>query len=259
MKNSVQKIVVSLLIAFLVGTAFMIVPTKTSTIKGYKKEIDITRLRSTEVSGEISANTTWTQADSPYIVTGNILVNGGATLTIEPGAAVKFNGSHGLCVDGYLVCNGTAENPITFTSNQGAPSSEDWEEINVRNTALYYYFDHVIVEYATKGIRTTGRDFDLTVTNSTIRYNKYGIYTYELYDGHLTVENNEIMNNSYAGIHAQYCYNVAITHNNITGNSGSKGGIYLYYYTKSGEISNNTISKNSYGIYLSYNLMFCVS
>lgn len=38
----------------------------------------------TNVSGVISSNTTWTLANSPYIVTGNILLNQNVTLTIEP-------------------------------------------------------------------------------------------------------------------------------------------------------------------------------
>ena len=45
----------------------------------------------TYVSGIILSDTTWTVADSPYIVTGNILVKNGVTLTIEPDVAVKFN------------------------------------------------------------------------------------------------------------------------------------------------------------------------
>ena len=44
----------------------------------------------TEVSGIISSNTTWTLENSPYIVTGNILLNEGITLTIEAGVTVKF-------------------------------------------------------------------------------------------------------------------------------------------------------------------------
>ena len=45
----------------------------------------------TPVSGGIYANTTWTLANSPYIVTGNVVVFPGVTLTIEPGVVVKFD------------------------------------------------------------------------------------------------------------------------------------------------------------------------
>ena len=48
-------------------------------------------LSATNVSGLISKNTSWILANSPYIVTGNILVNNGVTLNIEPGVTVKFN------------------------------------------------------------------------------------------------------------------------------------------------------------------------
>ena len=45
----------------------------------------------TDVSGTISSNTTWSLANSPYVVTGNILVNSGVTLTIEAGVTIKFD------------------------------------------------------------------------------------------------------------------------------------------------------------------------
>ena len=36
----------------------------------------------TQVSGIISTNTTWTEANSPYTFSGNVLVNSGVTLII---------------------------------------------------------------------------------------------------------------------------------------------------------------------------------
>ncbi|MEG8948172.1 hypothetical protein, partial [Rosettibacter firmus] len=44
----------------------------------------------TNISGNISANTTWTKSGSPYILTGNVWVIGGATLTIESGVQVNL-------------------------------------------------------------------------------------------------------------------------------------------------------------------------
>ena len=60
----------------------------------------------TYVSGAITEDTTWTLAGSPYIVTGNVLVMEGVTLTIEPGVVVKFNSGLALQVDGQLIARG---------------------------------------------------------------------------------------------------------------------------------------------------------
>ncbi len=74
-------------------------------------------LSATNVSGPITTSTTWTVANSPYIVTGNILVMEGVTLTIEPGVEVRFDASKVLQVNGTLVARGTAADSIRFTSN----------------------------------------------------------------------------------------------------------------------------------------------
>ncbi|MFA5073213.1 MAG: fibronectin type III domain-containing protein [Nitrospirota bacterium] len=80
----------------------------------------------TSVGGRISADTTWTLANSPYLVTSTVQVYGTATtpvtLTIEPGVVVKFNSGSGLQIgdstnQGALIAQGTSGNRITFTRN----------------------------------------------------------------------------------------------------------------------------------------------
>lgn len=55
---------------------------------------------STDVSGIISSDATWSKEGSPYSLSGPILVNSGVTLTIEPGVTVYLN-------DNYIRVNGT--------------------------------------------------------------------------------------------------------------------------------------------------------
>ena len=56
----------------------------------------------TNVSYIVSSDSTWTQANSPYNFTGNVLVNNGITLTIGAGTTVNLNYFY-LRVNGSLI------------------------------------------------------------------------------------------------------------------------------------------------------------
>ncbi len=71
----------------------------------------------TEVTGPITADTTWSAANSPYVISGPFTINSGATLTIEPGTSVHLGAKVDLVVTngGRLLAEGTAEKPIHFS------------------------------------------------------------------------------------------------------------------------------------------------
>ena len=81
------------------------------------------------VSGDISTNTTWTKSNT-YLLSGFVYVSDGATLTIEAGTTIKGDkNSKGTLIvarGGKLIANGTANEPIVFTSNETTPSYGDW-------------------------------------------------------------------------------------------------------------------------------------
>ena len=79
--------------------------------------------------GHINLDTEWTLANSAYLVTGNLLVVSGVTLTIDPGVLVQFATNRGMQVNGTLIALGTATQPITFTSAQPAPAAGNWASI----------------------------------------------------------------------------------------------------------------------------------
>ncbi len=72
----------------------------------------------------ISSDTTWTRANSPYVI-DNITVAAGATLSIEPGVVVKVAGSYGIDVQGSLNASGTKAEPIVITSDNDDSESGD--------------------------------------------------------------------------------------------------------------------------------------
>jgi len=72
----------------------------------------------TYVSGPIGADTTWTPADSPYIVYGHATVEAGVILTILPGTIVKLDPLVAIFVEGTLLADATMANPILFQPNQ---------------------------------------------------------------------------------------------------------------------------------------------
>ena len=132
------------------------------------------------VGGTISAHTTWTAANSPYMVNNDITVNNGVILSIQPGVVVKFQNGQRLTVNGVLAASGTSANPIIFTSFQddtyagdtngdgGAtrPAAGAWGGISLAATASTSNLTNVLVRYA--GISISGSSPN--ISNSTVMY-----------------------------------------------------------------------------------------
>jgi hypothetical protein len=83
----------------------------------------------TNVTGVIGSDTTWTLANSPYNLTGNVLVNNGVTLYIQAGTTVNL-GSYYIEVNGTLQAIGYGANSITFNGGQitFTQYSTNWNE-----------------------------------------------------------------------------------------------------------------------------------
>ena len=226
-------------------------------------------LSATNVSGLISINTKWTLANSPYIVTGNILVSNGMTLTIEPGVTVKFNSGLSMQIDGELIAQGTSSDSITFTSNT-LDSAGAWGYIYFSNTssdAIFQtniygnYIGGSILEYCK--IKYAG---GANVTNNgalrldgahpfvnycTIEFNSAsGITAYNLTDS-LKISNSLIIHNtnnngSGGGIYEDGSGVHLISANTISHNSASSGGgIYIAYGGSANTIITNNIVSNN--------------
>jgi hypothetical protein len=82
------------------------------------------------VSGDITTSQTWT-SDNVYNLQGQVFVMPGATVTIEAGTIIASDTGGALAVTrgAMLNCEGTADNPIIFTSKT---DYNTWTEANPR-------------------------------------------------------------------------------------------------------------------------------
>lgn len=139
--------------------------------------ITISAKSQTNVSGGIYTNTTWTHANSPYIVTDTVVVFPGVTLTIEPGVVVRFNDHTYIEIrNASLIALGTQTDSITFTSNSATPVPGIWGHQNnggIWLSTTYSVFNFCNISYATQGINLL--QLLPAIKNSTFTHNQYGI------------------------------------------------------------------------------------
>jgi hypothetical protein len=182
---------------------------------------------STYVSGSVSGH--WTIAGSPYIVTGDIIINPGSTLIIDPGVVVKFSLNTGLYVrQGDIKALGTAEQPIYFTSiddnsvggntGNGNPQPGSWKNIYFEAYSCCFYYNnfsnsllqYTVIRYGGGNSagninvnNNAGNSYipKLTISNCTIsNSSNYGIYitaSDTSYQANPTIKNTRFIANQY--------------------------------------------------------------
>ncbi|UCE36904.1 MAG: Ig-like domain-containing protein [Thermoplasmata archaeon] len=216
----------------------------------------------TYVSGSITLNTIWYQTDSPFIVTGDVTVEPGVTLTIEPGVEVKFDGLYSLIVNGTLIAQGTPGSPILFTSNQGVPAKGDWHRIRLHgaNNIMDYceisfgdYPLYIMCANTKNRIsnckisNNTGDGIYLKETSGNIIYNTTVTSSYSngitLLISEYNIINKSFVNQNRAfGIYVRSSSNNTIMNTYVSKNTG--GGIELGLNSSYIEITNVTVFEN---------------
>jgi len=99
--------------------------------------------------GDMRISGTWRNTDMPYVLTRRVAIAEGATLTIDPGAVVKFGDDAYFDVYGAFRAVGAPDHPVIFTSlkddtvlgdtngdgSSSAPSPGDWTMIRFRDSS----------------------------------------------------------------------------------------------------------------------------
>lgn len=161
---------------------------------------------SNEISSNISSDRTLS-ADQEFVVSGDISVRNGATLTIEPGVHLRFKSGASLQIRSVIDAQGTADNPIRLTATSGNEQQGWWDGIGFYSSNQNNTLKHVQIQHAGKtdfgGISEAASvamndGSALTITQSTINDGSgYGFYI-DGGDVTLTFSNNSFSGNKQA-------------------------------------------------------------
>jgi parallel beta-helix repeat protein len=200
-------------------------------------------------------------------VTGDITVNNGITLTIDPGVLVLFTDSFGLHIQGRLLAQGTVADSIRFTMEDTTGYSTNthtgWGGILFINTPATN--DSSIISFALIEFGQTASPFQggaisligvskLRLSNSLIQYNTapFGGGMHSRGSAPLIINNTfkkNLATSNGGAISLLYGSDAKIVGNLITSNQAyvTGGGIEVFA-SNSPLIHNNIIAENSAGV-----------
>lgn len=212
----------------------------------------------TPVSGGIYSNTTWTLANSPYLMTGPIVVFPGKTLMIEPGVKVKvqanINATTGISdtyleIRGALVAVGTPSAPIIFTTDSiNSPNYipvytpyEQWYGIKVKSAqGATASFNYITIDHSGYGIdkENDSSTVVLNLKGCTFSNNTWGLHMY----GPLNLDSCFFINNYYP-LNGDPLMAMTATNCVFSDNESA-----IPYYGAGSNFDNCTFTNNTYAI-----------
>lgn len=114
----------------------------------------------TLVAGNIATDSFWAAANGPYLLSGDVVIQNGATLTLEAGTTVYMGANASLTVQaGAVQAKGNAANPVRVLSDktrQGqAAAPGDWGQWVFTSGTLNTRLDYVLFEHG-RGVVVNG-------------------------------------------------------------------------------------------------------
>lgn len=237
------------------------------------------------LAGRLLINTVLTAAASPHQVVGDLIVEPGVTLTIEPGAEVQFAAGADLLrsgvdlartelsIRGTLVADGTASAGVRLRSAGASPAPGDWYGVHFFPGAAASILDYATVQHARYGVHSESTPGTVIQRSVLELHQSYGIYatagglslvdttvrnntSYGLYftDAGGSLERCQIYDNGNRGLYLRTTtgtHDVTLNRNTIVAN-----GTYGVYFYEQGGTQNVTMRDNvvanngSYGFYV---------
>ncbi len=232
-------------------------------------------------SGTLTGDETWSGV---IVLTGDVTVPAGVTLTIAEGATIKavpqsddrFGGVDTsrieLIIQGTLDLQGSAVLPVTFTSNRvlpAVPTAGDWYGIRLLDTADSTVAVHdAVIEAAVRGIwgypgsHQDIRDCVVRDMTQDGMYLQFGGGARDVADPGMEISGNTVerTGSGHYGIYLQHygtdpSWNdaVHVIDNNTLDDTGSYGIYIITGYAERTEVTNNNISTTGFGVYLNGN------
>lgn len=207
--------------------------------------LSVLSLAGIEVSGTISG--TWTAADNPYQIVGDISIPAGSVLNIQPGVVVQAMGNYRINAEGSIQAIGTPADSIYFQNGQ-IPATNLWKGIRLENPSVQSNFQHIVVEYAEYGINAV--DSPIEVSYSRFSYNQRGMHLYGIGNTHpaaMNVHHNLVEHTAQNGILIPQNSNAWVHHNEVRYNGTVTqyyGAIQLSNQSSGGQ--NNPIIEHNY-------------
>ena len=115
----------------------------------------------------ISADLELTTANSPYLASGDVTVDAGVELRVQPGVEIRMPVGGSIYVNGNVMMNGSEANPILIGPNTNAGANQ-WGALCLTNATDSSSISYVQITGATEGADHDNQMGAISAYNSTI-------------------------------------------------------------------------------------------
>jgi PKD repeat protein len=225
--------------------------------------------------GVLQDSQVWTEGNSPYLVTGDITVGPGVTLTLDAGTTVLFLANQDDMASGQTVYDseliidggslnlvGTQEKPVILSSSSREASKGDWGGVYLTGDASID-ISYAEIKYSGFGIKATQAGSDQTVfsikdslfENNTLAFDLENLNTNdkEIIRNRF-VNNGQMMNLRWISSYDLSTSEFLISENVIEDNAQNTNLIYAFGLYQKIVFTNNLISSS--GNYLNFDWIY---